>query len=357
MDYSSLYVRSSDQHLVSSVEHTNLTGDFTIEFWWKPASLTAGQDQTFYQVSHSSGGTPVRLWKTDAAGVNKLRLRCQEVGGAAPLATEHVEIEWDINALVSASTWVHVAVAFDVSNPVATIAELYTDAVSRGNGTVISGTDCSSIIVGDANQYIGSDGAGVAVDGQLFDWRMWLIEVRTSTEISDNYQLVPTNSSQANLRESFYKGGQHHENSSYGPNTTSLFSVVNGPIGFVADIPANINQSVGTVDGDQNYGVVEQGVYGSLAWSGESADINLLVGDGQDFLSYSSDSWSGELANLVDLSGTTSAPAFVYRMRAYDAGLARDVYWTAEDIDAVGASYVGPGPLSDVVVSNVICQR
>lgn len=41
-------------------------------------------------------------------------------------------------------------------------------------------------------------------------------------------------------------------------------------------------------------------------------------------------------------------------MRAFDTTLAIIVYWSAGQPDPAGLSYEGPGPLADVVVSNVI---
>ena len=43
-----------------------------------------------------------------------------------------------------------------------------------------------------------------------------------------------------------------------------------------------------------------------------------------------------------------------YRMRGYDNSLTRIVYWTTAFVDSVGTEYTGPGPLIDIVVSNVI---
>lgn len=43
-----------------------------------------------------------------------------------------------------------------------------------------------------------------------------------------------------------------------------------------------------------------------------------------------------------------------YRMRAFDTTLSRYVYWNADEVDSAGAQYAGPGPLTDVVVSEVI---
>ena len=43
-----------------------------------------------------------------------------------------------------------------------------------------------------------------------------------------------------------------------------------------------------------------------------------------------------------------------YRMRATDTTLGYPVYWESQGVDAAGANYAGPGPLTDVVVSEVI---
>lgn len=47
-------------------------------------------------------------------------------------------------------------------------------------------------------------------------------------------------------------------------------------------------------------------------------------------------------------------PSLAYRMRAYDATAATTVYWNATIIDALGAEYTGPGPLTQVVVVKVL---
>jgi hypothetical protein len=53
--------------------------------------------------------------------------------------------------------------------------------------------------------------------------------------------------------------------------------------------------------------------------------------------------------------GQLDATGVVYRMRAYDAGLAppRLVYWNSIIVDSLGTYYAGPGPISDVVVQNI----
>lgn len=58
----------------------------------------------------------------------------------------------------------------------------------------------------------------------------------------------------------------------------------------------------------------------------------------------------------VILVTTPPAPAstITYYMRAYDGTLGRYVMWTSTTIDATGATYTGPGPLTGIVVANVV---
>jgi hypothetical protein len=53
-------------------------------------------------------------------------------------------------------------------------------------------------------------------------------------------------------------------------------------------------------------------------------------------------------------SAIGSGGALVYRMRGYDGTLGYSVYWISVSIDTSGAQYTGPGPLSNIVVYNVI---
>lgn len=46
--------------------------------------------------------------------------------------------------------------------------------------------------------------------------------------------------------------------------------------------------------------------------------------------------------------------AITYRMRAYDTTLSQVVFWNSTSIDSLGASYLGPGPLTMIVVSSII---
>ena len=44
----------------------------------------------------------------------------------------------------------------------------------------------------------------------------------------------------------------------------------------------------------------------------------------------------------------------VYRMRAFDLTLGRLVYWFAATPDVLSVEYEGPGPLDNIVISNVV---
>jgi len=59
---------------------------------------------------------------------------------------------------------------------------------------------------------------------------------------------------------------------------------------------------------------------------------------------------TGEAAEGGDDGGT----GITYRMRGYDSTLAAVVYWNSTMIDSLGVSYLGPGPLTMIVVSNII---
>lgn len=75
-------------------------------------------------------------------------------------------------------------------------------------------------------------------------------------------------------------------------------------------------------------------------------------------LNPSSATASTEQQPLDANAATLGAPEFTggvtYRMRANDGTLGYPVYWESVAIDALGNDYSGPGPLTDVVVSEVI---
>jgi len=55
--------------------------------------------------------------------------------------------------------------------------------------------------------------------------------------------------------------------------------------------------------------------------------------------------------SAVELAAETAF--YIYRMRGYDTTLGYPVYWPSTIVDATGADYAGPGPLTDIVVVEV----
>jgi len=395
------YERSSGQYISHPTGGSvHPTGDFTVEWWWKPESLTNGEDQLFWSLNHSSGGELIRIYKSDDTVDPTLVCYIQEVTTAGPAADEHNEVTFNLNGLVSAATWVHMAVVCDISNASATQFELYVDAVSQGNGTVTSGTDCSSIPSADGTSFLFGDGTD-GVDGLVFSFRMW-VDLRTGTEISDNYQLIFRDSDgMATLGLDFYKGGpavgtetglfnsrRHidHGTGSGGPDT---YLETNGPIAEDADEPPGIMLDTGEVDAradingpataapassdsaDATNGAIVTGLQGGTLpqdmpyFSGEGfqdvhpGGLNSDLQGGtlpQDMPYFSDFAFDAVNGILEQLSGTAQQAAFIYRMRATDTTLSREVYWRSTLIDEFGSNYTGPGPLTNIVVSAVICQ-
>jgi hypothetical protein len=361
MGLSADFERSNPDYVSIAAFATTITTDHTLEFWWKPESLTASEDQTFWEVSHATGATSFRLWKTDNAGSHRLRLRLQENDSLSPAAAEHVEIEWDINSLVAVSTWVHVAVTIDISQPVATIGELYTDAVSRGNGTVISGTDCSTVATSSNGTFIGADqSGGNGVDGKLFAFRLWSNEVRTGTEISDNYAHTLANTSVANTYVFLFRGGTHYINNNFGisGNTRDWASNSSSLPLFSADLPPNMEMERGNAagrlidDGPSIYEVTLDDYSTHYQKGGVRED-----GPGLVEAMYTDTPIVVVPGELLELAAATAGAggAVEYKMRGYDSDLSRIVYWLSLTIDTAGADYSGnSAALSDVVVAKVI---
>ena len=75
-----------------------------------------------------------------------------------------------------------------------------------------------------------------------------------------------------------------------------------------------------------------------VVWQSEQEPLSV-------FSSLFTDPFPAEAVRIVDGSGGVA-----YRMRAYDATLGREVFWSSQGIDDTGNSYGGPGPLSDIVV-------
>jgi hypothetical protein len=172
-----LEASESDYLQANDSPSLSITGDLTIECWVKFESLPAvGNDMAF-----------VAKWG-DAAGERSYLFRISNSSGTYQLqfwtSTDGTNYEGKTKNLSSApslGTWYHYAVTFDASTAT---AEFFVNGSSIGTNT---GTHTS---IADTSQVLhlgkGSETTWY-LDGMLDEVRIWN-DIRTSTEISDNYQ-------------------------------------------------------------------------------------------------------------------------------------------------------------------------
>ena len=149
----------------------DITGDITIEFWWKPETSSAftwllgkyliSGNQRSYGIYYNSGSLHFSI-SDDGTGV----------GGHITDLGE----SWT----PSDGTWYHITITYDAS---AGQAITYIDGSYIGDNTGY----INSIFNGSSDLIIGGANGSGNVDGLMDDVRIWN-DVRTSTEISDNYQ-------------------------------------------------------------------------------------------------------------------------------------------------------------------------
>lgn len=170
-----LELSSSQYAYITDANQTglDLSGDFTFEAWIK---LETAADGSFRSIisKYGADGNRSYYWSvtTASGGVPKMRLNVNTNGSTN---TGVYSDELTLNT----GTWYHLAVAYDLS---AGQAFFYQDSVAKGSPTG-AGT---SIYNSSANFEIGKLGSNY-LDTKVDDVRVWN-DIRTSTEISNNYQ-------------------------------------------------------------------------------------------------------------------------------------------------------------------------
>lgn len=155
----------------------DITGDMSIEFWWKPESpVVANTDDRYHLVGKHSDVTGQRSYTLDYYnnGSNISYRFIVSDDGTSQTAETYTVTE-------SAGVWAHIAVTYDAS---AGAVEWYRNGISVQSDTGAK----TSIFNGNLDFTIGAnDQPTVYMDGKIDDIRVWN-DVRTPTEISNNYQ-------------------------------------------------------------------------------------------------------------------------------------------------------------------------
>lgn len=169
---------SSSQYLsIADASQTglDLTGDFTLECWIKAETNNTTR---YVLAKHTSGQTSYILYLTSngKVGLDVSDNGTTNAGHFVDFVTQNIVIP-------STGTWHHIAISYDASE---TTPIIYVDGVSKTFDT--SGTVGTSVFNGTAPFEIGTDASRTYYyDGLIDDVRVWN-DIRTGTEISDNYQ-------------------------------------------------------------------------------------------------------------------------------------------------------------------------
>ena len=175
---SSQYLTAADSVSLSQ------TGDMTLECWVKFTSTPTSGNLMYIlsKVKVTGDQRSYHFLLINDAGVLKLQAQILQDG----TTTTRDTFRW--NWTPTTGTWYHLALTITPAYASATTFEVYVDAVSQGNGTMIHNGNVSAIHDGTARFVIGQTDdltAGEYFDGKIDEVRVWST-IRTGTQISDN---------------------------------------------------------------------------------------------------------------------------------------------------------------------------
>jgi len=187
----------------------DITGDMTIECWIKPESSPSSAILVSkYGVSSYS----FKLWQTSTSIA--LTLTSDGAGVNSSFISHSITV----------GVWQHIAVTYKASSGLVT---LYINSTSTGTATNTK----TSIFNSSADFEIGSNRSGNnTYDGLIDEVRIW-DDVRTATEIADNYQTELVGD-EANLQGYWRFNNDYTDETSNGNDLTASGSPV-----FSTDVP------------------------------------------------------------------------------------------------------------------------
>lgn len=177
----SIDLERDDSQYLSAVDSASLsiTGDITIEMWFKLETTPSSAAAIYVLVMKVNGADDSFDYYMHIEDTDKVWVGFKDSDGNSSQAYADTQT-------FDADTWYHLAAVMDVSVP---DILLYVDASSIDRTMSNSATAPTSIVdgTGDLNIGRGSTAATRYFDGLIDEVRIWN-DIRTATEISDNYQ-------------------------------------------------------------------------------------------------------------------------------------------------------------------------
>lgn len=209
----------------------------TWEMWIKPESLP-GAGRVSIMNKGGEGSSAYITWRLD--------YDTGSVYQGVDFSGDNRDYYRETSTALSTGSWQHLAVSWDLTQASASTFEFYNGGVSKGNGTGLVANNATSY-ADNAYEFIigkhkdpGTPANEVYFDGLVDDVRFWN-DVRTSTEISDNYNAELTGS-ETNLQGYWKLNNDYLDETSNNNDLTASGSPV-----FSTDVPFSVAAFTPTV--------------------------------------------------------------------------------------------------------------
>ena len=345
---------------ISDASQTGLapTGSFSVWFWLELLATTGHSGRYIILKDHSTN-LQYRIWFAAADG-STINIEVYETSGG----TQHQRTFSGLS--ISQDTPTHIVLTFDSGAATADDQyELFKNGTSQGNGSLVSGSVLSGTFDSDGPFQIGG-GSGDTQNAdsvQFFDVRFYdaIVDPTTTTY----KQLLTNPSGTSNLQLNVFRGtseerwtansGSVQDASTNGNNLSITYqATADCPLEVDGEWPTDAYYTSETwtdadlvVGGPSAEGArpydkayrAEDGYYQT-----GTVDVNPIP----DSLVYRADN-----ANYASIAPGPGG-GLEYRMRGYDTTLTQTVFWASDHVDSTAADYGGPGPVTNIVVHNVL---